>query len=100
MKKAIAILILGFSAGTVFAADLFQNNNPFPQTQPQSMNNLYEAADSTLQHEIKQKNKAKIKKGKNIQEQEIQDIENRLYKAPPYEYKNEGVQDGSFYMFK
>ena len=100
MKKIIAMLILGVSMSSVMAADMFENNNPFPQTQPQYMNNLYEAGPATIQQEIKQKKKSKIKKGKNIQEQEIQDAKKRLYTYPPEAGKSDNIQDGSFYMFQ
>lgn len=100
MKKTIALLILGVSMSSVMAADMFENNNPFPQTQPQYMNNLYEADQATLQHEAKQEKKSWFKKGKNLQEQEIQDAKKRLYTNPPQAGTNEGVQDGSFYIFK
>ena len=100
MKKTIVLSILILSMGTVCAGNLFDNNNPFPQTQPQSMNNLYEAEHSTIQHEAKQEKKSLFRKGKNIQEQEIQDAEKRLYTYPPEAGKNNNIQDGSFYMFK
>ena len=99
MKKIIAMLILGFSMSSVMAADMFENNNPFPQTQPQYMNNLYEADQATLQHEAKQEKKSWFKKGKNLQEQERQELKQRANSNP-----NEGVinstKDGSFYLFK
>lgn len=94
MKKTIAILLLGISVSSVAAADLFQNNNPFPQTTPRSLNNIYESQPATIQHEVKQEKKSWFKKGKNLQEQEIQETKS-LNKFP-----NEGVNDGSFYMFK
>ena len=99
MKKTIALLILGVSMSSVMAADMFENNNPFPQTQPQYMNNLYEADQATLQHEAKQEKKSWFKKGKTLREQEIQDAKKRLYTYPPSGAKDEGVYDGGFYMF-
>ncbi len=100
MKKIALLLVLTFCVNSAIADNLFQDSNPFPQTNPERMNNLYEAEQSTMIQEIKQEKKSKIKKGKNIQEQEVKDIEKKLYTYPPTTGQNEGVQNGSFYMFK
>ena len=100
MKKTIALSILILSIGSVSAENLFQTNNPFPQTVPQSMNNIYESEPANIQQEAKQQKKSWFRKGKNLREQEIKDVEKRLYTYPPEAGKNEGVYDGSFYMFQ
>ena len=99
MKKLIILTMLLSVTGSVFAADVFMNNNPFPQTTPETMNNIYQSEPATIQHEAKQEKKFWFKKGKNIQEQEIQDAKKRLYTYPPQGAKDEGVYDGGFYMF-
>ena len=100
MKKIALLLVLTFCVNSVLADNLFQNTNPFPQTNPEKMNNIYEAEQSTLLQEVKQEKKSRIKKGKNIQKQEVKNTENLLYTYPPNANTNEGVQNGSFYMFK
>ena len=100
MKNLAFMFILCLSVNSVCAANIFENNNPFPQTTPQTMNNLYEAEPATIQKEVKQEKKSWFKKGKNLQEQEIKDAEKRLYTYPPEANKHEGVQDGSFFMFQ
>ena len=100
MKKLVLLFVLCICVNSAIADNLFQDSNPFPQVNPERMNNLYEAEQSTLIQEAKQEKKSKIKKGKNIQEQEIKDIEKRLYTYPQTQVQNEGVQNGSFYMFK
>ena len=64
------------------------------------MNNIYETEPAVMQQEAKQQKKARFKKGKNIQEQEIQDAKKRLYTYPPEAGKSDKIQDGSFYMFQ
>ena len=101
MKKIALLLVLTFCVNSAALADnLFQDSNPFPQTNPEKLNNIYEAEQSTLIQEVKEQKKSRIKKGKNIQEQEIKNNENLLYTYPPNAGTNEGVQNGSFYMFK
>jgi hypothetical protein len=100
MKKLALLFVLSFCVNSVFADNLFQNSNPFPQTSPERMNNLYEAEQSTLLQEAKQEKKSWFRKGKNIKEQEIKDTEKRLYTYPPNTGVNEGIQDGSFFMFQ
>ena len=104
MKKIALLLVLTFCVNSVMADNLFQDTNPFPQTNPEKLNNIYEAEQSTLIQEVKQEKKSRIKKGKNIQEQEIKNNEKLLYTYPPNAGTNagtnEGVQNGSFYMFK
>jgi len=100
MKKIALLFVLAFCVNSVFADNLFQNTNPFPQTSPERMNNLYEAEQSTILHETKPEKKSWFKKGKNLKDQEIQETEKRLYTYPQNADKNEGVQSGSFYMFQ
>ena len=100
MKKIILLFVFAFCVNSVLADNLFQNSNPFPQNNPERMNNLYEAEQSTMQQEIKQEKKSWFKKGKNLQEKEIKNTEKRLYNYPPNTNTNEGEQNGSFYMFQ
>ena len=100
MKKLALLFVLTFCVNSAIADNLFQNSNPFPQNNPERMNNLYEAEQSSILHEQKQEKKSWFRKGKNLQEQEIQDTEKRLYTYPQGADKNEGVQSGSFYMFQ
>ena len=99
MKKLVLLFALSLCVSPVLADNLFQDSNPFPQTSPQRMNNIYEAEPATIQQEAKQAKKSWFRKGKNIQEQEIQDAKRRLYTYPPQAGTNEGTQDGSFYLF-
>ena len=100
MKKLALLLVLTFCVNSVLADNLFQDTNPFPQTNPEKLNNIYEAEQSTLIQEVKQEKKARIKKGKNLKEQEIKNNEKLLYTYPPNTSTHEGVQNGSFYVFK
>ena len=99
MKKLVLLSVLALCVSPVLADNLFQNSNPFPQNNPERMNNIYESEHSTIQQEAKQAKKSWFKKGKNLQEQEIQDTQKRLYTYPPQTGVNEGAQDGSFYLF-
>ena len=42
MKKIALLLVLTFCVNSVMADNLFQNSNPFPQTSPEKLNNIYE----------------------------------------------------------
>ena len=64
MKKFITLSILFALSGTVFAGDFFQTTNPFPQTMPESLNNIYESTPAVMQQEQKKAKKCKIQKGK------------------------------------
>ena len=99
MKKLVLLFALSLCVSPVLADNLFQNTNPFPQNNPERMNNIYESDPGTIQQEVKQSKKSWFKKGKNLQEQEITDTEKRLYQYPPQAGTNEGAQDGSFYLF-
>lgn len=97
MKKIIIMAMFVTLTGSVFAADVFMNNNPFPQTMPQTMNNIYESEPATIQQEAKQEKRFWFRKGKNLQEQDkIEQSQNNLNTFP----KKEGAGDGSFYLFK
>ena len=99
MKKLIILTMLLSVTGSVFAADVFMNNNPFPQTTPETMNNIYQSEPATIQNEEKKEKKFWFRKGRNLQEQERQEAQQRANSNP-----NEGVinstKDGSFYLFK
>lgn len=95
MKKLVSLFVLSAFISPVFADNLFQNSNPFPNTSPQHMNNIYESEPAIIQHEEKQVKKSWFKKGKNLQEQEAKDANLKTYPV------HEGAQDSnSFYMFK
>lgn len=96
MKKILALSILILSVSSVYAENLFQTNNPFPQTMPQSMNNIYESKPAVIQQEAKQAKKSWFRKGKNLQNAERAELE--AGKLPTYPAGDSS--NGSFYMFK
>ena len=100
MKKLLSLVLLSALISPAFADNLYQSSNPFPQTAPQSLNNIYESEPAVIQKEEKQKKKSWFKKGKNLQEQDSQ----LLNTYPPAnngrDGANEGIQNGSFYIFK
>ena len=98
MKKILAIMVLSVGFCSAQADNLFQNTNPFPQTMPQDMNNIYESKPAVMQDEAKKAKKLWFRKGKNLQT-ESTELKNQ-YKIPVYPVQHEGVQsDTSFYMF-
>jgi len=84
-----------FAVNFAQADNLFPNSNPFPQTTPQSMNNIYESEPSVIIQEQKQAKKSLFKKGKNLQQSESQN-----YVVPESKVINEGANNDSFYLFK
>ena len=98
MKKLYVLAVVSMFICSVQADNLFQNNNPFPQTQIQTMNNIYESEPATMQDEAKKTKKSWFRKGKNLQEESTKIPEQ--YKIPVYPVQHEGVQsDTNFYMF-
>ena len=103
MKKLLALTILSLSVCSVNAENLFQTNNPFPQTVPQSMNNIYESDPAVMQREQEQKPE---KKSWFKRKSKIQQTESSNYVIPESKIINEGekgvygTKDGSFYVFK
>lgn len=97
MKKLVVFIMLAFVISPVFADNLFQNSNPFPQTVPQSMNNIYESEPATIQQEEKQEKKSWFRKGRNLQKQEAAEKARELQKYP---VEHEDANNGSFYIFK
>ena len=97
MKKIIILSMFLSVTGSVFAADIFMNNNPFPQTVPQSMNNIYESTPATMQQEVKQEKKSWFRKGRNLKKQEASEKARELQKYPEV---HEGTNNESFYVFK
>lgn len=96
MKKLIVLSIILGGICSVQAENFFQTSNPFPQTSPQTMNNIYESEPATLQDEAKKAKKSFFRRGKNIQQKEAT-LKN---KVPVYPVQSDTVQeDGSFYMF-
>ena len=97
MKNFILAIILLLSITSAQAENLFQSNNPFPQTMPQSMNNIYESEPATIRQEAKQQQKSSwFKKNKNQQK----DAEIEQYQVPVYPIINEGADSNkNFYMF-
>ena len=79
----------------VYANNLYQNSNPFPQTQIQDMNNIYEAQPETIQQEQKKTKRFWFGKNKQAQQELPSD-----YVVPQSKVINEGINDGSFYIFK
>ena len=51
MKYLTLLTAVLLTAATVNAENLFQSNNPFPQTAPQSMNNIYETEPQNLNNQ-------------------------------------------------
>ena len=95
MKNFTIFTILMLSAGFVYADNLFPNNSPFPQTSPQTLNNIYEAEPAVIQEEEKQETKSWFRKRKKAKKVESSD-----YVVPESKIINEGSKDGSFYVFK
>jgi len=96
MKNLTILLALLFTCSCVNADNIFQSNNPFPQTMPQSMNNIYESEPAVIQKEHKQAKKSWFRKGKNLQESDAQ----QNYVVPQAKIINEGANDTGFYEFK
>ena len=98
MKKTLALLIVFLTTGAAFAdSNIFQSNNPFPQTMPESLNNIYESKPDVIQQEDKQEKKSWFRKGKNLRKQEMKEsAEQSGYGSPV----NENHNNGSFYVFK
>lgn len=95
MKKISFILALILTIGAVNADNFFQNSNPFPQTEPQKMNNIYESEPAMIQKEAKQAKKS-IFRSRNKETQE--NIEK--FAVPVYPVEHEGVESNTkFYMF-
>lgn len=92
------ILLIFCSVNTVFAANMFETNNPFPQNVPQSMNNIYESEPTTIYNENSKKGKLKARNKKTKELEEMNT--NPKTVIPVYPVRNDGTeQDGSFYMF-
>ena len=96
MKNFAIFTIMMLSASFVNAETLFPNNNPFPQTAPQSLNNIYEAEPAVIQEESNKKQKLWFKR-KNKKSQTTNSSD---YVVPESKIINEGTNDGSFYVFK
>jgi len=99
MKKIFVLAVVSIFACSVQASNLFQSDNPFPQTSPQSLNNVYESAPATMQDEVKKEKKSWFRKGRNLQDDDAQK-QLEQHKFPVYPVTHEGVQsDTNFYMF-
>ncbi len=94
MKKTALLLMVMLLSSSAFATNLYQNNNPFPQTAPQSMNNIYESEPAVIQHETKQEKKLWFRKNKNSKET-VEYKQKELQTFP-----KEQQTDGSFYLFQ
>jgi len=94
MKKLVLLFVLSLTVGCVYADNFMQTTNPFPQSNMQTINNIYESEPCVMQEEQKQAKKSWFRKGKNLQEQETQDAKRGIKTYP-----TEGVENG-FYMFK
>jgi len=97
MKKLFVLALASIFICNVQASNLFQSDNPFPQTQMQTMNNIYESTPSTIQDEVKKEKKSWFKRDKNLQQESTQ---LKLPQIPVYPVQHEGAQSNdSFYMF-
>ena len=95
MKRFIVSMILILSIGSANADNLFDYNNPFPQTSPQAMNNIYESEPAAMQKEEK-KAKRFFFKNKTEEPKELK----QLPKLPVYPAVHEGVpSNGDYYLF-
>ena len=98
MKKLVLLLIMASISGVVYAENFLQDSNPFPQTQEQSLNNIYEARPATIQREQKKAKKFWFGRNKQAQQELPSD-----YVIPQSKVIHEGTQgknDGSYYVFK
>ena len=95
MKKFIIFTILMLSASFVNAETMFQSNNPFPKTSPQSLNNIYEAEPAVMQNEAKNEKKSWFKRSKKSEKTDSYD-----FVIPESKIINEGSKDSSFYVFQ
>ena len=92
MKKTLALLIVFLTTGAAFAdSNIFQSNNPFPQTMPESLNNIYESKPDVIQQEAKQEKKSWFRRNK----QKVNTNTNSDLNTYSQEKNN-----GSFYVFK
>lgn len=115
MKKFVALLVLSLSVNCVIAENLFQSNNPFPQTVPQTMNNIYESKPVVMERE-QQKEQSRLKSWFKRKRDNAK-TESSNYVIPESRVINEGeispettvretskgisgTKDGSFYVFK
>jgi len=97
MKKTLALLLVVLTTGVALAdSNIFQSNNPFPQTMPESLNNIYETEPAVFQKEAKQEKKFWFRKGKNIREQELKESAVQGKTGCPANEDN----NGSFFIFK
>ena len=96
MKKFTIFTILMLSASFVNAETLFPSNNPFPQTAPQSLNNIYEAEPAVIQEESNKEKKSWFKR----RNKKTQNADSSDFVVPEAKIINEGSKDGSFYVFK
>ena len=94
MKKTALLLMIMLISGSVLASNLYQSNNPFPQTAPQSMNNIYESEPAVIKQETKKEKKFWFKKNKDSKGT-VEYKQNELQTFP-----KEQETDGSFYMFQ
>ena len=97
MKKILVITLLAMGICSVQADNMFQNTNPFPQTMPQDMNNIYESKPATMQDEAKKTRKFWFKKGENLKNEKIP--EQGQYKIPVYPVPDEAAEKQGFYIF-
>ena len=98
MKKILVLMLLAIGISSVQADNLFQNTNPFPQTMPQDMNNIYESKPAVIQDEAKKTKKSWFRKGENLQTEDAKIPQQ--YKIPVYPVPYEEANgEKNFYMF-
>lgn len=100
MKKLIALSILLALSSTVFAGDFFQTTNPFPQTMPETLNNIYESTPAVMQQEQKKAKKYKIQKDKKLSCDEYVNEETSANILPIYPAAEDSSKlNQNFYKF-
>ena len=95
MKKIAILTVLMLSTGLAYADNLFQTNNPFPQTVPQSLNNIYEAEPAVIQKEENVKKKSWFRNRTKSRK-----ADSGEFVVPESKIINEGANNGSFHVFR
>ena len=98
MKKFTALFILSISLCSAYAENLFQYSNPFPQTEPQKMNNIYESEPAVIKQEGEQAKKSWFRKGKNLKTQD-EVMKKSMPSLPVYPTESQNNSNDNFYVF-
>ncbi len=97
MKKLALLLVLVCFANTAFADNLFKSTNPFPQTSPETMNNLYEAELGSMGNNCSRRDRDQAKSYKTNKVYKNQE-EEKLYNTDSEEEEN--TNESGFHAFK